>query len=136
MGLDTTHNCWHGSYGAFSRWRNALAEAAGYMVGTLKETGRATVLIDWGHLREDFELLGMWEQPPADPLLVLIAHSDCEGFIYVRDLEALARRMEELLPLLGDKDVVGHIGLYRDATERFISGLRLASERGEDVQFG
>ena len=32
MGLDTTHDCFHGAYSAFSRWRNAVAEAAGYMV--------------------------------------------------------------------------------------------------------
>jgi hypothetical protein len=30
MGLDTTHDCWHGSYGGFNRWRNAIAAAAGY----------------------------------------------------------------------------------------------------------
>ena len=30
MGLDTTHDCWHGAYLAFSRWRDQLAEVAGY----------------------------------------------------------------------------------------------------------
>ena len=28
MGLDTTHDCWHGSYSAFAIWRKKLAEAA------------------------------------------------------------------------------------------------------------
>ena len=26
MGLDTTHGCWHGTYSAFNRWRNKIAE--------------------------------------------------------------------------------------------------------------
>src|SRR5437016_2133419 len=29
MGLDTTHDCWHGAYSAFMRWRTKLAEVAG-----------------------------------------------------------------------------------------------------------
>lgn len=27
MGLDTTHDCWHGSYGSFNAWRIQLAKA-------------------------------------------------------------------------------------------------------------
>ena len=30
MGLDTTHNAWHGSYTGFTRWRQAVAKAAGW----------------------------------------------------------------------------------------------------------
>lgn len=29
MGLDTSHDCWHGAYSAFMRWRRAVAKAAG-----------------------------------------------------------------------------------------------------------
>lgn len=29
MGLDTSHDCWHGAYSAFHRWRQKLAEVAG-----------------------------------------------------------------------------------------------------------
>ena len=29
MGLDTSHNCWHGAYSAFMRWRQEIAKAAG-----------------------------------------------------------------------------------------------------------
>ena len=28
MGLDTTHDCWHGPYSMFMRWRTAIAAAA------------------------------------------------------------------------------------------------------------
>lgn len=29
MGLDCSHNAWHGAYSAFMRWRIKLAEVAG-----------------------------------------------------------------------------------------------------------
>lgn len=29
MGLDTTHDCWHGAYSGFMRWRIGVAKAAG-----------------------------------------------------------------------------------------------------------
>lgn len=30
MGLGTTHGCWHGAYSAFMRWRQMIAEVAGF----------------------------------------------------------------------------------------------------------
>lgn len=79
MGLDTTHDCWHGAYSAFSRWRDKLAEVAGYEIAKAEtDMGlRETVLIDWGHVTQA-NLDGDWDSTPADPLLILIAHSDCE----------------------------------------------------------
>ncbi len=29
MGLDTTHDCWHGPYSSFNRWRTQLAAEIG-----------------------------------------------------------------------------------------------------------
>ncbi|QGH79670.1 hypothetical protein SEA_MINNIE_81 [Mycobacterium phage Minnie] len=29
MGLDTTHDCWHGAYGGFARFREVVGRAAG-----------------------------------------------------------------------------------------------------------
>lgn len=29
MGIDTSHDCWHGAYSAFMRWRQEIARAAG-----------------------------------------------------------------------------------------------------------
>lgn len=137
MGLDTSHDCWHGAYSAFTRWRNKLAEVAGYEIAKV-DTGdlgmRDTILIDWGHVTP-LQLQGEWAETPADPLLVLIAHSDCDGFIYPAQAGPLANRLAELLPLLPDEDSGGHIGRWRDKTQRFIDGLRGAAEAGEDVEF-
>ena len=142
MGLDTSHDCWHGSYGAFTRWRQKVAEIAGYAVWSVKmEDGitRDTVMIDWGHITEQ-NLFGEWEQTPSDPLIVIIAHSDCEGVIHPEQGVPLADRLEALLPEI-DKvsdEGGGYItarGGFGGATRRFIQGLRAAALAGEDVDF-
>jgi hypothetical protein len=152
MGLDTTHDCWHGAYSAFNRWRDKLGEVAGYTYhhdvhdlpeGTVMRSARKTPDIDWGNIERTIgrDLFGKWPAMPVrhdgtpDPLLVLLAHSDCEGEIQAEFCGPLADRLEELLPLLGDEDGGGHVGSYRGATEQFIAGLRSAVEQGESVDF-
>lgn len=134
MGLDTSHDCWHGAYSSFNRWREAVAVAAGYAVYDVADhrSGRIvpTVMLDWGHIMLQ-NLLGDWEKPPHDPLIVLIAHSDCEGFIHPEHAGPLADRLEELLPLLNDDPIIGH----QAKTRQFIAGLRAAVAAGEAVDF-
>jgi|SRR3989304_2461194 len=149
VGLDTTHDCWHGAYSAFNRWRNKLALSAGYMLYKHGAGGPGidadlliyeSALIDWGLVRAK-ELEGDWDAIPVridgtpDPLLLLLAHYDCEGYLKVEHLEPLALRLQELLPSLGDDEGGGHIGLYREKTQTFIDGLRKAAEARERVEF-
>lgn len=136
MGLDTSHDAWNGAYGAFSRWREAVAKAAGYAVARLEGDPHETILIDWGHVA-DKNYQGEWDEPPADPLMVLIAHSDCDGVIHPVHAGPLADRLEALLPDLSS-DGEGHLtryGGYQGATERFIKGLRAAAAAREDLEF-
>lgn len=142
MGLDTTHGCWHGAYSAFSRWRDKLAEVAGYAIWSVIDEpdefgrgyGRDTMMIDWGHVT-DANLMGEWAETPADPLIVLIAHSDCDGVIHPEQAGPLATRLEELRPLLPEGEASGHIRNWRDKTQQFIDGLHEAVKAGEDVEF-
>jgi len=135
MGLDTSHNAWHGAYSAFGRWRDKVAETAGYAVVTVDKEPHPVVMIDWGHITKG-NLYGQWEQTPPDPLLVLIAHSDCEGVIHPEQAASLADRLEGLLPLLEyADDGGGHIGGYADKTRQFIRGLRDAVAANEPVEF-
>lgn len=146
MGLDTSHDCWSGAYSAFSRWRDKLANVAGYMIAKVdfSSTGdrmdalmgpRDTVLIDWGHIEEK-NYQGDWDIMPADPLILLIAHSDCDGVIHPQHAGPLADRLAELLPLLPEGETHGHVRHWRNTTQRFIDGLRAAADAGEDVVFG
>lgn len=159
MGLDTTHGCWHGAYPAFMRWREKLAEVAGYpplrlMAGFFDEE-------EWWFMtkRPDVDRPKMysvsepncgfsfaiesavrslpipWTHFERDPLEVLLNHSDCDGEIPHDRCELLAARLQELLPLLPDDDGGGHIGNWREKTQTFIDGLRRAAAAGEPVRF-
>ena len=140
MGLDTSHDCWHGAYSAFTRWRNEIAKAAGYMVLPVDwGDGRLidSVMLEWHRITEA-NLNGDWEATPADPLLVLFAHSDCKGEIRPAQAGPLADALEALLPKLADMPDGGHIGArggYIEVTRKFIAGLREAAAAGESVDF-
>lgn len=155
MGLDVSHEAWHGAYSAFTRWREALATAAGYEIGFLA-TGelfvdegygprppigkwvplRETILIDWGHIeRKNYD--GDWDVMPSDPLILLIAHSDCDGYIEPWHAGVLANRLEELIPLIPEhQDMGGHVGNVRDKTRTFVDGARAAAKASERLEFG
>jgi len=66
MGLDTSHECWHGAYSAFTRWRHELATVAGYDVVHVDGEVIPRVMIEWGHLTEA-NLFGEWAETPSDP---------------------------------------------------------------------
>lgn len=134
MGLDISHDCWHGPYSAFTHWRHAVARAAGYAVWPVKYEDGTTmdcVMLDWGHL-PDGHLQGEWDEIPADPLLILLTHQDCEGRIKSEHCSAVADALEAILPGMNDSN-----GFTPPAerTRRFIEGLRAAAKAGEDVEF-
>ncbi len=111
MGLDTTHDCWHGAYSYFSEWRKRLCEVAGY--GNIK-------------LREGFG--GDLPWPDNDPLVDLLNHSDCDGELLWMRCAAIADRIESLMPAMRIAD-------YAQVTQQFIDGLRLAAAKQENVLF-
>lgn len=158
MGLDTTHDCWHGSYTAFNRWRHKIAELAGIPLPLMEgfyEPPREEPL-EWikprpggpqcGHpngpwlyhwLEDVIAALPLsWEPWELDPLAVLLNHSDCDGKLEAGDCGPIARRLEELLPELAElPDDPGHIQNWVQKTQRFIDGLRAAEAAGESVEF-
>ncbi len=121
LGLDTSHDCFHGAYSRFHRFRLAVGRAAGF-----KETpdGYFDLGVD---PNDEGALYGDWQSAPDDPILVLLAHSDCEGHILANHAAHVATRLEQLLPDL-DAEAVEIAG-------QFIAGLRLAAEYGEPVEF-
>ncbi len=144
MGLDTTHDAWHGAYSSFSRWRDTLTKAAELPMAaptSAYDLRGEVVDADWDSVNND-NIMGEWgEKRPTlsdgtyDPLLFLLCHSDCEGLLHPYHSGLIADRLEELLPKVEGIDGGGHIGNMGDKTRRFIAGLRLAVERGEDVEF-
>jgi hypothetical protein len=101
-------------------------------------------VLDWYGIEATIghDLNGDWSSIPvrpdgtSDPLIVLLAHSDCGGDIQIDMLEPLADRLEELLSRLeGLERDGGHIGGWTEKTQTFIDGLRLAASKGERVEF-
>jgi hypothetical protein len=126
MGLDTSHGCWHGSYGGFAGWRREIARVAGYKIAEVD--GRLQYELPWD-MFEDKNYQGEWDSPPGDdPLVFLLAHSDCDGVIHPQHGIHIAARLEQLTPLLDDD-------WDRERAERFAAGLRAAHKAGEDVDF-
>ena len=139
MGLDTTHGAWHGAYSAFNRWRDTMAQVAGLpLTGEPGMRSTEHPYINWDAITED-NIYGKWETTPEEPLIVLIAHSDCDGAIYPQQATPLADRLEELLPKIQESESGwGHIerdGGLAAVTRRFIGGLRAAAAGGEPVEF-
>jgi hypothetical protein len=153
MGLDTTHNCWHGGYGAFNVWRRAIAEVAGIPLDLMEgfyEPPNETAM-EWAAPRDGGPMCGSyygttlhawigkstrylpisWGVMRPDPLIVLLDHSDCDGDIAAFDCAPLAKRLEELLPQIPD----GGVWNWPRLTQQFIDGLWAAAAAGEVVEF-
>lgn len=76
-----------------------------------------------------------WDALKPRALYILLNHSDCDGEIDWKDCDALADDLEALIPLLPRRDAGGHIGDWRDKTQTFVDGLRLAASKHENVEF-
>ena len=137
MGLDTTHNCWHGSYGTFNSWRRAIAGAAGlppldFMEGFYRADRFDDPTSTKGHHKEAGiagKSLGLpirWDALRPSVLHILLNHSDCEGNLHWDSCAAIADELEALLPKLNG---------WENETQQFIYGLRKASAAKEDVLF-
>ena len=134
MGLDTSHECWHGGYIGFGVWRTELARAAGYKIHE-KRIGEPDYELPWD-MFEAKNYQGDWDSPPGDdPLLFLLAHSDCDGVIHPEQGIHIAARLEQLLPLIRESNPGRDIEWMREKTQLFIDGLRKAHAAGEDVVF-
>ena len=137
MGLDISHDIWHGAYGAFHRWRNAVWVAAGNELKTVETRwgGEHEIPdLDWDSV-QSHELYGHWERQVDDPLMWLMAHHDSDGILYPHQAEEIAMRLEEILPNLPEGEGGGHIGSWKEKTETFIKGLRVAAGEGDMVVF-
>ena len=150
MGLDCSHDAWHGAYSAFMRWRQELAKVAGVpplelMDGFYDSKEYGTLYFGqsldnqspygWKRDRISESLPIKWDSLKPSPLHELLYHSDCDGDIPAENCAAIADALEALIPLLPDGDAGGHIGNWRDKTAQFVAGLRAAAAAGEPLDF-
>lgn len=134
MGLDTSHDCWHGPYSQFMRWRQwlnlfVMLDRADDGDDGAREISRMGATND--------AIARAWEEgryaDQSVPINVLMNHSDCDGAIPAEVCGPLADALQSLM-----ERRMPESGLYdekRPATQRFIAGLRRAAAAGEPVEF-
>lgn len=146
MGLECSHDAWHGAYSRFMGWRKMLAKVAGIPPLGLMQgfytplalpgesfdlptlySGPGSMLAD-NPLRDlDRDLPIAWDCLKDRPLLSLLSHSDCDGEIPTEECEGIAADLESLLPDIPED--------WQERTKQFIAGLRLAAAEGEPLVF-
>jgi hypothetical protein len=109
MGLDTTHNAWHGGYGRFNAWRINLASKIGI---TLQEM-------------EGFGGDGKWDE--TIDLYPLLYHSDCDGELTPDECKKTIKGLTDILSLLD--------GEGKERAIQFITGCADAVSKNENILF-
>ena len=151
MGLDTTHGCWHGPYGAFMRWRSWVAGRIGLPLELMQNfcAGFEAAPVEQGDdkaydLRRRRYAPIQWPSHEHEPLVLLLNHSDCDGSIRWQDAEAIVDRLDEIVKDAVKDGVTAGLGCgperadydgYIPAAERFAAGLREAAKLQQDVEF-
>ena len=88
MGLETSHDCWNGSYSSFNRFRYSL----GHQIG-----------IDL----DDY--IGYNEKGTKDlskidhELMPLFNHSDCDGRLTIKECKSIVKGLNSILENFNDK---------------------------------
>lgn len=134
MGLDTTHDAFHGAYSAFNRFRRFILKSIGGSWPPHDDEKYDRDKWYWDEKVLDVRKHeGLWE---------FFTHSDCDGEISPEMCVKVADELEAILPkiegLAKSEVSSGHIerdGGFVEVTKRFIAGCRLAAERNEPLEF-
>lgn len=122
MGLDTSHNAWHGPYSRFDRFRFAIAKAAG--LGDLNQYEGYNVPLG-DHIPPP--LATKFPSIEVQPLVILLDHSDCDGEILLEHQEPLRQALLALYDRIEPE--------WRPELTQFCQGLADATAEGEPVEF-
>ena len=143
MGLDTSHDCWHGPYSSFMHFRMAIANHVGLplrlMQGFIDDKDLGDVKIPG---QQGIAAIP-WSVLKPDPLWGLLNHSDCDGIILHGDCHPIAERLHDIAAEMESNppdeqhgSMVGYSSKYLiQQVRQFEIGLRLAASVGENVDF-
>lgn len=130
MGLDCSHDAFHGAYSAFNRFRQVVAKAMGGSWPPHDDPEKDDQSWYWGD--------GFSEETHSG-LFLFMSHSDCDGEFTPEECKKVADDLEVLLPEIqkyGAGD--GHIlrgGGYLKVAKTFIRGCRKAYSANEELLF-
>jgi hypothetical protein len=89
MGLDTTHNAWHGPYSMFNTFRFALAKQIGINLNEYS-----------GYKPSGQKSLDSIEHD----IMPLLNHSDCDGELSVSECERIVKGLNDIQSKLKNPD--------------------------------
>lgn len=118
MGLDTTHDCWHGPYSLFNRFRFSLAFQIGINLNDYKgynENGT-----------KDLESI-------EHDLMPLFNHSDCDGLLTVKESERIIKGLNNVLENFNHKIESDYN--FKDSIIRFRNGCIDAVSKKQEIEF-
>lgn len=130
MGLDCSHDAFHGAYSAFNRLRQTIAKATDGSFPPHEDKELDDNLWYWGD---------SFSRKTHPGLFIFMQHSDCDGEISPDDCIKIANDLESLLPEMEKHGIgTGHVmvrGGYSSVVKKFITGCRLAAKNNEVLTF-
>lgn len=117
MGLDTSHNCWNGSYSTFNRFRFCLAKQIGIDLSEYSGYGNGT---------KDLELI-------QHELMPLLNHSDCDGQLTVEESKSIIIGLNKVLDNYNDKIEADYD--FKERVIKFRDGCIDAISKNEIIDF-
>ena len=133
MGLDCSHNAFHGAYSSFNRFRQFVSKSIGgsYPPHEDKSLNEAYWYLPDGMTSETHK--GLYE---------FLGHSDCDGEISPEMCKIVADELEAIIPQMKElektTEAVGHTlrdGGYVAVAKSFIKGCRIAHQANEPLRF-
>ncbi len=146
MGLDTSHDAFHGAYSAFNSLRQEVAHAVGGSYGPhwlrahngeLARDKNGYPITDTSLDPDRFYMPDEMTREEYPGLWEFLMHSDCDGEISPEMCVKVANDLESLLPDMPEGGA-GHIaarGGYREVLRKFIVGCRAAAAEGVPLDF-
>lgn len=127
MGLDTSHNAWHGSYSSFGRFRDELAKRIG--INLDEYAGYNSGWKEGDPLGKDLKSID-------HPLRDLFDHSDCDGELTPAQCFTIAEGLKMVMDEIKIDEMKDF--LVQDFFEncnQFRDGCLLAYSKNESIDF-
>lgn len=118
MGLDTSHDCWHGPYSSFHRFRRNLAQRIGVDLDEYI-----------GYSKTGTKELSSIEHD----IMPLLNHSDCDGILTPEEAGRIAKGLQQILDSY-DESIPADWDM-KDKIEQFRDGCLEAARYNETIDF-
>lgn len=119
MGLDTTHDAWHGPYSFFNNFRKDIAAQIGINLDDCIGFG--------GNCTIDLSKID-------HPIITLLGHSNCDGEITVEECRKTIIGIDQILDNL-DKDLIKNHEFFMTDLLQFKKGCEKAIKQNEPIEF-